>query len=111
MMNEYWRSYPTSTSSLPQGGWVQWWRRSSTMHAFVGTGKTQVWNGAGIKPPARDALEQIARAVDPRPVVWKGPKLPVEDQDVKGLGTSLGHPQFLTAHLERITEENRVLFE
>ena len=43
-------------------------------------GKTQVWNGAGIRPPACEALDQIARALDPRDVVWKGPELPVEEQ-------------------------------
>ena len=42
--------------------------------------KMQVWTGAGIRPPACEVLEQIARAVDPRAVVWKGLELPVEDQ-------------------------------
>ena len=74
-------------------------------------GKTQVWNGAGIRPPACEALEWIARAVDPRAVVWKGPELPVEDQGIKVLGTPLGHPEFITAHLERITAEHRVLLD
>ena len=63
-------------------------------------GKTQVWNGAGIRPPACDAFEQIARVENPRAVVWKGPHLVVEDQGIKVLGTPLGHPEFVTAHLE-----------
>ena len=47
----------------------------------------------------------------PRAVVWKGPELPVEDQGIKVLGTPLGHPEFVTAHLERITAEHRVLLD
>ena len=34
------------------------------------SGKTQVWNSGGIRPEACDALERVARAVNPRP--WCG---------------------------------------
>ena len=74
-------------------------------------GKTQVWNGAGIRPPACDVLEQIARREDPRAVVWKGSEVAVESQGIKVLGTPLGHPAFVATHLGRIEEEHKVLWE
>ena len=58
-------------------------------------GKTQVWNGAGIRPVACDGLEQIARRENPRAVVWKGSDLPVESQGIKGhqgVGNTPGSP-------------------
>ena len=39
----------------------------------------------------------------------RGPDLHVEDQGIKMLGTPFGHPEFVTAHLERITEEQSVV--
>ena len=115
-MKDYCRLWTTSTSSPHLWKWVQWLpvciSSSSSTHAFGCTGgKKQVWNGAGIRFPACDALEQIARAENPRAVVRKGPDVPVEDQGINVLGTPMGHPVFVTAHLQRITQEHRVLLE
>ena len=72
------------------------------------SGKTQVWNSGGIRPEACDALERVARAVNPRAVVWKGSDVPSREQGIKVLGTPLGHPDFVSAHLERTTAEHQV---
>ena len=48
----------------------------------------------GIRPEACDALERVARAVNPRAVVWKGSDVPSREQGIKVLGTPLGHPDF-----------------
>ena len=50
-------------------------------------GKTKVWNKAGIRPAACDALERIARIGNPRATVWKGPGVPTHEQGIKVLWT------------------------
>ena len=70
-------------------------------HARIRGGKTQVWNGAGIRPVACDVFEQIAKRENPHMVVWMG----------SVLGTPLGHPEFVASHLEHIAEEHRMLLE
>ena len=74
-------------------------------------GKTQVWNMAGIRPEACDVLEQIAQAADPTVVVWRGSEVPSVQQGIKILGAPLGHPDFVSAHLERTIAEHAVLLE
>ena len=74
-------------------------------------GKTQVWNMAGIRPEARDVLEQIAQAADPTAVVWRGSEVPSVQQGIKIFGAPLGHPDFVSAHLERAIAEHGVLLE
>ena len=69
-------------------------------------GKTRVWNSGGVRPPACDALERIARAADADENVWRGSQLPLHEQSIKVLGTPPGHPEFVLAHLDRITTEH-----
>ena len=74
-------------------------------------GKTRVWNSGGVRPPACDALERIARAADADENVWRGSQLPFHQQGIKVLGTPLGHPEFVRAHLDRIAIEHRTFLE
>ena len=48
--------------------------RHSRIHIHVG--KTQVWNAAGVRPPACDQLERLAQVSDPEARVWKGSDIP-----------------------------------
>ena len=80
-------------------------------HIRLHCGKTQVRNSGGIRPEACDALERVARAENPRAVVWKGSDLPLREQGIKVLGTPLGHLEFVSAHLERTSAEHQVLLD
>ena len=75
----------------------------------INIGKTQVWNAAGIWPPACDELERIAQLTDPDARVWKGSGLPTSEQGVRILGTPEGHPDFVQAFLRKVLEEHDVL--
>ena len=46
-------------------------------HIRLHSRKTHVWTSGGIRPEACDALERVARAVNPRVVVWKGSHVPL----------------------------------
>ena len=81
--------------------------RHSRIH--INIGKTQVWNAAGIRPPACDELERIAQLTDPDARVWKGFLLPTSEQGVRILGTPVGHPDFVQAFLRKVLEEHDVL--
>ena len=72
----------------------------------INCGKTKVWNKAGIRPAAYDALERIARIGNPRAIVWKGPGVPTHEQGIKVLGTPLGHEDFVAAHLESVLADH-----
>ena len=57
-------------------------------------------------------LERIAQAGDPEARVWREggeTDLPPGRQGVVVLGTPLGHPAFIHAHLEKKVEEQRKL--
>ena len=43
-------------------------------------GKTQVWNGAGVKPAICEVLDRVAQAADPEAKVWKGSEVPPNQQ-------------------------------
>ena len=45
--------------------------------------KTRVWNSGGVRLPACDALERIARAADADENVWRGSQLPLHGQGIK----------------------------
>ena len=81
--------------------------RHSRIHIHVG--KTQVWNAAGIRPPACDQLEQLARVSDPEARVWKGSGIPTAEQGVRILGTPLGHPDYVHSYLQNVLNEHGVL--
>ena len=81
--------------------------RHSRIH--INIGKTQVWNAAGIRPPACDELERTAQLTDPDARVWKGSGLPTSEQGVRILGTPVGHPDFVQAFLRKVLEELDVL--
>ena len=51
----------------------------------VHTGKTKIWNQAGVRPEVCDVLEGI----------------PFEEQGIKVLGSPVGHPAFVARQLER----------
>ena len=53
--------------------------------------------------------QTFTRAENPRAVVWKGSDVPSREQGIKVFGTPLGHPDFVSAHLERTTAEYEVL--
>ena len=84
-------------------------RRRAGIH--IHTGKTQVWNAAGVRPAACDELERVARATIPSAQVWKGLELHASARGIKVLGTPLGHPEFVHARLEALTEKHQVLLE
>ena len=73
--------------------------------------KREVWNMAGVRPEVCDVLERIAQADDPSAVVWRGSQVPSIQQGVKILGTPLGHPDFVSARLERTTAKHVTLLE
>ena len=76
----------------------------------IHTGKTQVWNSAGDRPEACDALERITSASDPDARVWKGPGLLTSEHGVRVLGTPLGHIDFVAAQLtEKLAEHEALL--
>ena len=77
----------------------------------VHVGKTKVWNRAGIRPFACDVLERIARVQHLQAVVWRGSDIPTADQGIKVLGTPLGHPDYVTRHLQRVEQEQQVLLD
>ena len=81
--------------------------RHARIHIHVG--KTQVWNAAGVRPPACDQLERRARVSDPEARVWKGSDIPTAEQGVRILGTPLGHPDFVHTYLENVLNEHGVL--
>ena len=55
----------------------------------------------------------MARAADPSVTtsVWRGSDVPVSQQGMKVLGTPLGHPAFVRAHLERTSREHQTLLD
>ena len=78
------------------------------------TGKTQVWNSAGVRPAACNVLERMAQVADPEARVWRGSgetDLPPAQQGITVLGTPLGHPSFVQGHLEKKAAEQRTLME
>ena len=73
----------------------------------IHVGKTQVWNAAGIRPPACDMLERIAQASDSEARVWRGSEVPTSERGVRMLGTPLGHDD--NVHLTRTLAQHDVL--
>ena len=84
------------------------WPHSRISHG----GKTQVWNAAGIRPPACDEVDRVAQLEDPEaPSVWRGGDLPLASRGIKVLGTPLGHDEFVEAHLAKTSESHETLLE
>ena len=77
----------------------------------VNSGKTQVWNAAGIKPPVCEAMDRIAQAQHPEAKVWRGSEVPADRQGVKVLGAPIGHPAFVAAQLSQIAEHQAILLQ
>ena len=96
-------------------------RRHSNIRVHLG--KIKVWNASGVEPSACQILQRIADASGNREAVWKGDAsgnreavwkgsgLPTELQGIKVLGTPLGHPDFVAAHLDRVLSDHRTLLE
>ena len=74
-------------------------------------GKTKIWNQAGIQPPGCEMLERLARVVDQHAHVWRGPELPTHLQGLKILGTPLGHPDYVRAHMDRAVRDHQTLLD
>ena len=109
-------SWTTFTSSPNQTEWgrsTARCKKSSGTHSRIRIhgGKTHVWNQAGVKPDACEALQRVAEALDPtgQVKVWRGSEVPSAEQGIKVLGTPIGHPEFVAAHLERTLAEHQVL--
>ena len=79
-------------------------------HIRVHTGKTRVWNAAGVSPDACDWLERQAVLEDAGPV-WRGSDLSTFQQRVRILGTPLGHPDFVRAQLECSSTSHQTFLE
>ena len=77
----------------------------------VHTGKTKVWNRVGIRPIACNVLERIARVGNPQAVVWTGSGIPVTPAGCQDFGDPLGHPDFVAAHLQRVSAEHQTLLQ
>ena len=77
----------------------------------VHVGKTKVWNKSGVRPQICDVLERIARDNDPTARVWKGSGVPLDQQGVKILGTPLGHQEYVSSFLNKISEKHQILFQ
>ena len=54
-------------------------------------GKTQVWNGAGVKPAICEVL--TAQAADPEAKVWKGSEVPPNQQGLRILESPVRPPR------------------
>ena len=72
-------------------------------------GKTQVWNGAGVKPAICEVLDRVAQAADPEAKVWKGSEVPPNQQGLKILGAPFGHREFVVAQLEKKLKKQETL--
>ena len=78
-------------------------RRHSNIRVHLG--KIKVWNASGVEPGACQILQRIVDASGNRELVWKGL------QGIKVLGTPLGHPDFVAAHVDRVLSDHRTLLE
>ena len=74
-------------------------------------GKTKIWNQVGIQPPGCEMLERLARVVDQHAHVWRGPELSTHLQGFKILGTPLGHPDYVRAHMDRVARDHQTLLD
>ena len=70
-----------------------------------------MWNAVDDRQEFCDTLEQIAQRSDSHASVWCGSGLPLDKQGIKVLGTPLGHPQFVEAHLNKKIAVQEVLLE
>ena len=73
-------------------------------------GKTRVWNSGGVRPPACDALERIARAANADGNVLRGSQLPLHEQG-QSVGNTSWTPRFVLAHLDPMTTDYRTFLE
>ena len=74
----------------------------------INAGKTQIWNRSSARPEGCNVSERVARASNPRTIVWRRSQLPSEMQRLKILGTPLGHSDFIARHLQGVLDEQRV---
>ena len=69
-------------------------------------GKTRVWNRAGVEPPGFQGMGT------PEQPAWTGSlELAPERRGLKILGTPLGSPEFVAAHMRRLQEQHSTLLE
>ena len=75
-------------------------------------GKTQLWNRVGENPRGWESLGRAALAEDETAIVWRGSEeLPAHKRGIKVLGTPLGHPDFVQAHLDKLTAQHQILLD
>ena len=57
----------------------------------INTGKTQIWNRAGVVPRGHDDLLRLAQLDDPEAQIWFGDwSAPPQERGIRVLGTPLG---------------------
>ena len=56
-------------------------------------GKIKVWNASGVEPRGCQTLQRIAAESGSQEQVWKGSRLPTDQQGISVLGTLLGHTE------------------
>ena len=78
----------------------------------IHNGKTKLWNRSGVRPPGSEALEEEARHVDPRAVVWRGDAaLPQASRGIEVLGAPLGTPELVRGKLRDKLAEHEALLD
>ena len=89
------------------------WRRScGPMHESICTMGRRKCGTEGAEPSGMEVLTQVARAVKPGAVVWRGdPLLPPVQQGLKVLGVPIGHGAFVEHFLENKSTEQQILFQ
>ena len=74
-------------------------------------GETKIWNQAGFNLLGVRCWKGWARVVDQHVHVWRGPELPKHLQGLKILGTPLGHPASVRAHMDRAARDHQTLLD
>ena len=81
----------------------------TTAEIRVHQGKTQLWNRVGENPRGWESLQRAVLAEDETAIVWRGSEeLPAHQRGIKVLGTPLGHPDFVQAHLDKLTAQHQI---
>ena len=71
-----------------------------------------LWNRVGENPRGWESLERAALAEDETAIEWRGSEeLPTHQRGINFLGTPLGHPDFVQAHLDKLTAQHQILLD
>ena len=91
---------PRPDRVLPVHGIIhrELWRRARIR---VHSGKTHVWNMAGVRPEGCDVLERLAQQEDLEARVWTGSQVPDAEQDILISGTKAMEHDVLFSNPQR----------